>query len=562
MNFREFALLLATLCLTAAGYSSAMAQDADGKMEKFFKQYLDEHFQLKPTDATEIGDHRFDAELDDISPAARAKWVEHAKKTLAELPKQVDYAKLSRDDQVDYEIFKHHLETAIWLADNRKPFEEDPRTYVNYLNDSVYLLMTRSTLPMDTNVENAMKRMEKFPAVIAAAKQSLKNPPKVILETAIKQNQGMINFYEKDLFVFAGKTKHLDALKKSAANVVGQLKEYQKFLEGDVMPRATDKWRLGKEKFDKQLQLVLDAGMTADQVYADAEREFERVRNELYVVSRQLWSHYFPKKVLPPDDVEGRRQTIAKVIYAVSQEHGTADELILDSRQTVDRIKAFIRENDILRLPEPDRCQVIEMPKFKRGNAVAYLDSAPPLDPQSGSFYAISPPDADWDKQRVKTYMEEYNPRMLQILTIHEAYPGHYVQLEYANRNPSIVRKVLHSGPYVEGWAVYTEQTMLDQGYGDGDLRLRLMQLKFYLRAVANAIITHRMHCLDATDAEIENFLINDAFQSEAEAHGKVIRTKQSSTQLSTYFVGRMAMYRLRQAIERDMGENFDLPGF
>jgi uncharacterized protein (DUF885 family) len=559
MNFREFALVLATCLSMAAGYSSAMAQESDAKMEKFLKQYLDEHFQLKPTDATEIGDHRFDALLDDISPAAREKWVEHARKTLKELPKQVDYASLSRDDQVDYEIFKHHLETAIWLAENRKPFEEDPRTYVGYINDSVYLLMTRSTLPLDTNVENAMKRMAKIPQIIAAAKQSLKNPPKVILETAIRQNQGMINFYEKDLFEFAGKTTYLDALKKSAATVVSQLKEYQKFLEGDVMPRATGEWRLGKDKFSRQLDLTLDAGMTPDQVYADAEKEFERVRNELYVISRQLWSHYFPKKILPPDDVEGRGLTIGKVIYAVSQEHGAADKLVTDSRQTVDRIKMFIRENDILRLPEPDRCQVIEMPKFKRGNAVAYLDSAPPLDPQSGSFYAISPPDSDWDKQRVETFMQEYNPRMLQILTIHEAYPGHYVQLEYANRTPSMVRKIFHSGPYVEGWAVYTEQMMLDQGYGDGDLRLRLMQLKFYLRAVANAIITHRMHCLNATDEEIENFLIGDAFQSEAEARGKIVRTKQSSTQLSTYFVGRMAMYRLRQQIERELGDEFNL---
>jgi uncharacterized protein (DUF885 family) len=554
---KTIVVLAMIFCGTAA--FAASADEPNSSLERFFKAYLEEHFKMRPTDATEIGDHRYDGELDDVSPAARQHWVDHARKTLEQLPKQVDYKALSRDEQVDYEIFKHQLETAIWLAENRKSFEEDPRVYVGYINDSVYLLLTRSTLPLETNVTNAISRMEKIPQIIAAAKQSIKNPSKVILETAIKQNQGMINFYEKDIFDLVGKTNQLDALKKAAAVVIPQLKDYQKFLESEVAPRATGEWRLGKEKFDQQLQLMLDAGMNADQVYSDAEREFERVRNELYVVSRQLWSQYFPKKPLPPDDPEGRRTTVGKVIYAVSQEHGTPDELVVNSRQTVDRIKRFIRENDILRLPEPDRCQVIEMPKFKRGNAVAYMDSAAPLDPKSESFYAISPPDSDWDKQRVEAFMQEYNPRMLQILTIHEAYPGHYVQLEYATRVPSLVRKVFHSGPYVEGWAVYTEQTMLDQGYGEGDLKLRLMQLKFYLRAVANAIITHRMHCLNATDQEIENFLIGDAFQSEAEAHGKIIRTKQSSTQLSTYFVGRMAMYRLRQQIERELGDQFDL---
>ena len=155
--------------------------------------------------------------------------------------------------------------------------------------------------------------------------------------------------------------------------------------------------------------------------------------------------------------------------------------------------------------------------------------------------------------------LEEYNQHMLQVLTIHEAYPGHYVQLEYSNRSPSLIRRVLQSGVFVEGWAVYTEQMMLDQGYAEGDLRVRLMQLKFYLRAVVNAILDHKMHCTAMTDDEAMKLLTEGGFQSEGEARLKVIRAKQSSTQLSTYFVGRMAHYRLRQQISRDQGTAFDL---
>jgi uncharacterized protein (DUF885 family) len=151
---------------------------------------------------------------------------------------------------------------------------------------------------------------------------------------------------------------------------------------------------------------------------------------------------------------------------------------------------------------------------------------------------------------------------MLQVLTIHEAYPGHYVQLEYSNRCPSLIRKVLQSGVFIEGWAVYTEQMMLDQGYGDGSLPLRLNQLKFYLRAVANTILDHKMHCTEMTDEEAFRFLTEDAYQSEGEAKLKIIRAKQSSTQLSTYFVGRMAHCRLRQQIQREMGEAFELGRF
>jgi uncharacterized protein (DUF885 family) len=199
------------------------------------------------------------------------------------------------------------------------------------------------------------------------------------------------------------------------------------------------------------------------------------------------------------------------------------------------------------------------MPEFQRGNSTAYMNSPPPLDPRAGGYYAVSPPPRDWDADRVRSYFEEYNSQMLRILTIHEAYPGHYVQLEYANRNPSLVRRVLQSGVYIEGWAVYTEAMMLDQGFGEGSLPLRLTQLKFYLRAVANAILDHKMHCADMSDDEALRFLTEDAFQSEGEARLKIVRAKQSSVQLSTYFAGRMAMGRLRQAIQREMGERFAL---
>jgi uncharacterized protein (DUF885 family) len=404
--------------------------------------------------------------------------------------------------------------------------------------------------------------MREIPRAIATAKETLTRPPKQHLETAIRQNRGAIGFYESDVFQLAGDTPQLPQLKAAATPIVTALKEYQTFLEKELLPRATGDWRIGKRKFAKKLKLVLDAGMTADQVRADAEAEYARVHRDMYVVSRQLWSQYFPKQPLPPDDEAGRRATIAKVCDAVSQEHGKPEDLLKNTQATVAAIKEFIRERDILRLPEPDLCQIIEMPEFKRGNSIAYLDNAPPLDPKATSFYAVSPPPSDWDAARVKSFLEEYNEHMLQILTIHEAYPGHYVQLEYANRNPSLIRRVLSSGVYIEGWAVYTEQTLLDQGYGERDLRLRLMQLKFYLRAVVNAILDHKMHCQNMTDDEAMKLMVEGVFQSEGEAPLKVIRAKQSSTQLSTYFVGRMAHYRLRQAVQREMGEQFDLGRF
>jgi uncharacterized protein (DUF885 family) len=548
--------VLALAWMTATG---VLAQDADAKLKSTFKSYLDDYFRLQPLEATRLGDHRFDSQLENLTPAARAKWLELTRKTLADLPKQVDYSKLSRPAQIDFEIFQHNLKAEEWLTDNTHPYEEDPRVYNGYINDSVYLLLAQSSLPKETNVANCIARMALIPGVVAAAKQNLRNPCRAHTETAIRQNRGAIGFYEKEIFQFAGKTRQLGALKAAAEPVVASLKNYQTFLEKELLPHANGEWRLGKEKFAQKLDLELDAAVNADQVMADASAEFARVERDMYVIARQLWSRYFPRRPLPPDDLEGRRTTVAAVLEAVSKEHCRPEELTREMKHRVAALKKFISEREILKLPEPDHCEVVEMPEFKRGNSTAYMDAPPPLDPNGTGQLAVSPPPKDWDAKRVQSYLEEYNNHMLDILAIHEGYPGHAVQLEFMNRNPSVIRKVLQSGVYIEGWAVYTEQTMLDQGYGEGDLALRLCQLKFYLRAVANTILDHKMHCSNMTDEEALDFLIKGCFQSEGEARLKVVRAKQSSCQLSTYFVGRMAHYRLRQEIEREQGDKFSL---
>ncbi|MFL5331453.1 MAG: DUF885 domain-containing protein [Gemmataceae bacterium] len=549
------------VCLTMLAAADPQTNPEDAKLAAYFDRYLEESFKRHPLAATQAGDHRYDDRLDDLSAKARAEDVAAVKATLEQLPKAVDYAKLSRGSQMDFEIFKQDLTRSIWLAENTKPYEEDPRVYTGYITDSIYTLFAQSTLPKDRAAASAVRRMAAIPAVIAAAKANLTRPPAQYLETAILQNRGSIGFYESGLFQLTGETPQISPLSGAARPVVAALKEYQQFLEKEMRARANGEWRIGREKFAKKLEMELDAGpgLSADEVLKLAESEAERVEREMVVVARQLWAKVMPGKPLPPDDAKGRRELVRSVLDVLANDHGTPESLVGDAKGTVDRIKKFIREKDILRLPEPDRCQVVEMPEFQRGNSVAFLNPAPPLDPDAPSIYAVSPPPTAWDARRSESYFREYNRAMLQILTIHEAYPGHYVQLEYSNRHPSKIRKILSSGTFAEGWAVYTEQMMLDQGYGDADLSLRLHQLKFYLRAVINAILDHKMHCSNMTDEQAMDLLVNRGFQAEGEAQAKVIRAKQSSCQLSTYFVGRSAFYRLRQEISREMGKDFDL---
>lgn len=533
--------------------------DEDAKLASFFKDYLEEYMKHAPVEASRLGDHRYDDRIEDLSPTARAASIKRQRDTLSRLPKEIAFDKLSAEGKVDFQILRDSLVKNVWLADNTKPFETDPRVWNEYLVDSVFLILTQSTVNKSQAVRDAASRIRFVPKTVAAAKESLNDPPKVFVETAIKQNRGAIGFYEKDIFKLTEETPNVSVLAGPCKSAVAALKDYQKFLELELLPGAKGEWRIGKEKFAKKLDLELDANIAADEVLKTAEVEVDRVRNEMYVIARQLWPTHFPKKPLPPDDAEGRRDCIRKVMAKLGKEHGEVDSLVADAKETTDEIKQFLKAKDILRLPKPDRCEVLEMPEFQRGNSTAYLNPAPPLDPKARSFYAVSPPPKEWDDRRVRSYLEEYNSAMMRILTIHEAYPGHYVQLEYSNRHPSLIRRVLFSGTFAEGWAVYTEQMMLDQGFGGGDPSLRLHQLKFYLRAVTNAILDHKMHCGNMSDDEAIKLLVEGAFQTEGEALGKLVRAKQSSVQLSTYFVGRMAFYRLRQQISREQGDAFDL---
>ncbi|WP_169977128.1 DUF885 domain-containing protein [Tautonia rosea] len=560
MTVRFTWIVLATLALAP---SPARAQEqADAALESLFQEYLDAWFADEPLTATRLGDHRFDDRLEDLSADSRARWVERDRRFLTELPKRVPYDALSRDGQIDFEIFRHHLDYSLWLSEHFQPFEDDPRIYVGYTTEGVYLLLTQSTLPEAENLANAIERIKAVPRIVETARATLSGAPRVKVETAILQTRGAIGFYTDDLFLFANRPRDEGELAKVAAEAAKALQDYLDFLTNELLPKAGDDWRIGPEIFAEKVARELNSGLTSAEVLAEANAEAERVEQEMAIIARQLWWDMFPGIPVPPDDPQGRRFLIRKVLEQIGLEHGSPETLVSDAKSTVESIKTFINDRGILELPEPDRCELIEMPEFMRGNSVAYLNPAPPLDPDGRSEYAISPPPSDWDEDRVASFLREYNARMLQILTIHEAYPGHYVQLEYSNRCPSLIRRVLSSGTFAEGWAVYTERMMLDEGFGLGDLKLRMQQLKFYLRAVVNAILDHEMHAHSMTDDEAMTLLMDRAFQTEGEAAGKVIRSKQSSAQLSTYFVGRVAFHRLRQDIQREQGDAFDLARF
>lgn len=560
-----FLISFAVWCIvTFSNCTSSIAQQqpADSELRTMFRTWLDEECKRHPVFASQQGNRQFDGLMDDLSPEARQADKERDADTLRSLKQFAKSKSLSRNGEIDLEIWQNFLQYRLWQSANSDDFANDPRIYLIYCSDSVFGLFTQSTLPKHRNIANATTRIAEIPKVIAAAKASIKNPPKEITEVAIKRTEGAISFYEKDIFAIADESPQVSSLASPSRQAAAALRDYKKFLEDDVLPRSTGDWRIGKAKFAEKLAMELDAGLTAQEVIDIAESESTRVELEMYYVAKQLWHRTFQSEPLPPDDADGRRETIRRVLKELGKDHGSSESLVDDAKSTVNKIKDFIRQKNLLTLPSPDQCSIILMPEFQRGFSLAYLNPAPPLDASAKSLYAIAPPPEDWPEERKEALLQEYNSAMLQVLTIHEAYPGHYVQLDYGNRHESLIRKVLYSGVFAEGWAVYTEQMMLDQGYGNGDLSLRLHQLKFYMRAVLNAILDHRMHCDGMSDEEAMALLVDRGFQTTGEAAGKVLRAKQSSCQLSTYFIGRTAFYRLRQQVQRKRGAQFQIGKF
>jgi len=547
--------------------SSCFCATGEAEVQQMFKDYIRQDVDLQPFWGTRLGDHRHASRLESLDPKAAAVRRQFHMDTLVKLEELgKSSAGWSLAARVDLETWINHEKRWLWNFDFLQPLHTDPRVYNEYISDSTFLLVTQTTLSSQVIGHACLMRTKEIPRIVMEAKSNLlapgkPRPAKVVVETAIKQNLGSIAWYRNGLASQIGNLGPKEELAAACRDAVSALQQYQEFLQTELLPQATGEWRLGRDRFSIKLGLDLESPMTTEDVSKAAKAEFARVVAEMGEISEKLWPSRLDLKDEPNPSFTAlnRTEMIRKVIASVSKDKVAVDGLVAEALKASKELKDFIQEKKILDLPKPDRCDILVMPEFQRGNSVAYLNNAPPLDKDARSVYAISPPPADWDSRRVDTFLQEYNRRMMKILTLHEAYPGHYVQLEYGNRNPSLIRKVLSSGVYIEGWAVHMEQVLLDEGFGGGDPALKLLQLKWYLRAIGNALLDQGMHCDGWSDDRALRFLVDECFQSEAEAVGKIIRSKQSSCQLSTYFVGRMAMHQLRESTQKRLGNRFDL---
>ena len=553
----------------APGTPAAAAPAGDAAVDAAFadlsKRALDTWMQLSPISATQIGDHRYDAEIDDLSAAGQQKMLTAYKGLVADLDR-IDVSKLSRENQVDAAILRNQLQSEVWTAEVLQSPKWDPQMYNGMAGSALYGLMAREFAPLPDRLKSATARMEKLPQIFAQARENLDpaRVPKIHAETVAKQNRGILSIVDTFITPHIGELPAEDGKRLQAAidGLKKAVEEQQTWLDKTLVPNAKGDFRIGAELYDQKLKFALNSSLSRAEIGERARAELKRVRQDMYGIAQTVLKDKPGAPALPANPSDEQQQAAIEAALELAYADKPArDKVVDDAKAALEQSTAFVREHDLMTLPDSP-VDIILMPEFQRGVAVAYCDSPGPLDKNLKTFYAVSPIPDDWNDKQVDSFLREYNSRMIHLLSIHEGTPGHYLEGWHSGKFPSTLRAVLRSGLFAEGWAVYTERMMQEQGYLDNDPLFHLVQLKFYLRTISNAILDQGVHVDNWTREQAMQLMTHDAFQQESEASGKWVRAQLTSAQLPTYFVGAQEHFDTRKAVQDKQGAKFNLKAY
>jgi len=559
--------------------SMAMAQTAaqgDPAFTKLCEKYVNTALSFLPVDASYIGFHTYDGQWPDFSPTG----VTHARQRFAELQKtfsQVNKQKLSSQQLIDLELVNDSIASNLFSFNELKSFEWDPQSYNEAVGAGFDYLSRepKNKVEWSKRLQAINARLKGLPKFLETAAQNLKQAPKVYVEFVIENNPGNKEMLQKQVReLFTGHAKEKAEFEKLLPAALSAIDHFQVYLEKDLLPKATFPWQLGPDKWQKKLRHSLSSTVAPDLLYHDAEKGLAATRQQMLKVAMPLFEKEFAGDTsyqkLQGD--ERLNYIVSKVLARASLKHGSASSLFTDVKRYIEKITGFIKQKDLITLPPPNDNFVIEpTPPYLDGMAVAFFNPAPALDPDLKKSYWIStvPKSGSGDPVKdaafAESFLREYNEYGLQTLTIHEAFPGHYVQGYITHRSPSLslMNRVTESGTMEEGWAVLIEDIMYEQGYAKDEPENLLTHYKMNLRSYLNAMIDQRLHTSGEPEAKLDQWALDllekYGFQEEAEAKRKIRRAKLSSTQLSTYFVGYREMKSIYEDARKKAGLNAPL---
>jgi len=549
------------LTLAMSGCTSRNAESILPLVEEFVYSSL----AFSPVASTGAGYHqhqgrRLDEMLDDLSPAALDAQRVFYRRLEVRLAK-LEPPRLAPEERADYDILGGQVALALLELDQIQNYRHNPTGYVERLGNAFFYPHVLEYAPLAERVRHMVARLGKVPAFLEQAQKNLVDSPEIWTTVAVEENDGNIGLIDRIIraTVPAAQRAEYD---RAAAIALPALRDFNAWLKNDLAKRPSD-WRLGKEKYALKFRYVLGTDLTPEQVLARAEADLRSVRQRMYELARPLHRQWRPRH----EEHADLNTLVGETLARIAERHAAPDAYVDDAKRDLEEARHFVRAKQLLALPPRDNLGVIPTPEFMRGiYAVGGFQPAPPLEPRLGAFYWITPIPQDWPQARISSKLREYNFYKLKLLTIHEAMPGHYVQFEYGNDvapQPRRLLRVLYgNGPYVEGWAEYATEMLLEAGFLDHSPELRLTFWKGELRVLANAILDVRLHTLGLTDQQALDLMTQDTFQETEEATAKLRRAKLSSCQLPTYYVGWRDMVRVRDHYRREQGAGFRLAEF
>lgn len=537
--------------------------DANPRFESYREKFIESLWQLYPGWASSVGYHRYDSVLILPNQGQREKEILFMTANLDSLQHfQID--NLSDNNKTDLSMIRDFLNASIWGIDTLKSFEWDPSIY-NICGGFAEMLNNNYD-SLDTRLRNFYQRMVNVKSYYDCAKQNIKNPTKEHTALAILQNEGGWSVFEQDLNDALKKSKlsnnEKDQMNSRAKEVVAAIKDYVTWLKGfkNENPRS---FRLGKTLYTQKFNYDLQSSYSADQIYEKALSHKLELHKKMFEITKMLWPKYMANKSIPSDHLIA----IKELIDVISLKHVTQDSFQLAIENQIPTLTEFIKRKNLIDLDPSKPLVVRKEPAYMAGLAGASISSPGPYDKNGNTYYNVGSL-AGWDQNRAESYLREYNYYILQILNIHEAIPGHYMQLIYSNQSPSIIKSIFGSGSMVEGWAVYSERMMLENGYGavgnsnEASPEMWLMYYKWNLRSTCNTILDYCVHTKNMAKEEAINLLMNEAFQQQAEAEGKWRRVSISQVQLCCYFTGYTEIYDFRETYKKLKGDKFNLKEF
>ncbi len=563
---RGLNLIVAAAAFLPAACVTTPPADSNAAFRAFEDKFVGELMAFYPEFAVQVGEYRYAREL----TVPDAKWQQSELDFLARQQQALarfDPARLEPLLRADYVQIDNALKGSRWRRTTLREWEWNPALSDYNPANVLDVILNTEFAPLDERLRIVSARLEKVPALYAAVHANIRRPTREHTQLAIRQHQGALALLGDDLAKKV-EASGLDAREKARfrENVAASRKAVEGYvawlteLEPSLTPDYAREFQLGRALYEQKYAYDIQSGYTIEELFERAKLHKEKLLADMEKHSRTLWPKYFGKKAPMPKE---RNALISRIVAKVSEQHSKPEKFVDDVRAQIPALEKFVREKDLLDQDPSKPLIVRETPSFSptRGVAIASIDAPGPFNPGAPTYYNVNPM-TDFTPERQESFLREYNDRMLQILNIHEGVPGHYVQLLHSNRSPSVVKSLLGNGPMVEGWAVYSERMMLENGWGNDEPELWLMLDKFQLRATINTILDYSVHVLGMGEEDALKLLIQEGFQTETEARGKWRRVQLSSVQLTSYFAGFSEIYEFREQQKQQLGAAFNLKAF